>query len=148
LKIPHKVVLPGQPEFLNIVMVFHRILDFNTGSNFYSTLLIIWLILEKKCFSMAVSEFYIVLNVKSGKDFQTYGKFFLGSSRKFAESIFKKLKGNKKVTAASVLYIELMETNNELPINIQVMSCSLDEISENCKMITKETFKRCNLEEM
>jgi hypothetical protein len=97
---------------------------------------------------MAVSEFYIVLNVKSGKDFQTYGKFFLGNSRKFADSIFRKLKGNKKVSNASVLYIELMETNNELPINIQVLSCSLDELSENCKMITKEIFKQCNLEEM
>jgi len=97
---------------------------------------------------MAVSEFYIVLNIKSGKDFQTYGKFFLGSNRRFADSIFKKLKGNKKVSNASVLYIELMETNNELPVNIHVMSCSLDELSENCKMITKETFKQCNMEEM
>jgi len=97
---------------------------------------------------MALSEFYIVLNIKSGKDFQTYGKFFLGSNRKFAENIFKKLKGNKKISDASVLYIELMETNNELPINIHLMSCTLDELSENCKMITKETFKQCNLEEM
>jgi len=97
---------------------------------------------------MAVSEFYIVLNIKSGKDFQTYGKFFLGSNRRFADSIFKKLKGNRRVSSASVLYIELMETNNELPVNIQVMSCSLDELSENCKMITKETFKQCNLGEM
>src|ERR1051326_6099902 len=97
---------------------------------------------------MAVSEFYIVLNIKSGKDFQTYGKFFLGSNREIANSIFKELKGNKKVSNASVLYIELMETKNELPVNIQLMSCSLDELSENCKMITKETFKRCNLEEM
>jgi len=97
---------------------------------------------------MAASEFYIVLNIKSGKDFQTYGKFFLGNSRKFADSIFKKLKGNKKVSNASLLYIELMETKNELPINIQVISCTLDELAENCKMITKETFKQCNLEEM
>jgi len=97
---------------------------------------------------MAVSEFYVVLNIKSGSDFKTYGKFFLGNSRKFADAIFKKLKGNKKVSNASVLYIELMETNNELPVNIQVMSCSLEELAENCKMITKETFKQCNLEEM
>ncbi len=97
---------------------------------------------------MALSEFYIVLNIKSDKDFQTYGKFFLGSNRKFADNIFKKLKGNKKISDASVLYIELMETNNELPINIHLMSCTLDELSENCKMITKETFKQCNLEEM
>ena len=97
---------------------------------------------------MAVSEFYIVLNIKSGKDFQTYGKFFLGNNRRFADNIFKKLKGNKRVSNASVLYIELMETSNELPVNIHVMSCSLDELSENCKMITKETFKQCNLEEM
>jgi len=97
---------------------------------------------------MALSEFYIALNIKSGKDFQTYGKFFLGNNRKFADSVFKKLKGNKKVSNASVLYIELMETNNELPVNIQVMSCTLEEISENCKMITKETFKQCNLEDI
>jgi len=97
---------------------------------------------------MAVSEFYVVLNIKSGKDFQTFGKFFLGSHRKFADSVFRKLKGNKKVSSASVLYIELMETKNELPVNIQVMSCTLDELSENCKLITKETFKQCNLEEM
>jgi len=97
---------------------------------------------------MAVSEFYVVLNIKSGKDFQTYGKFFLGNSRKFADTIFKKLKGNKKVSNTSVLYIELMETKNELPVNIQVISCTLDELSENCKMITKETFVQCNLEEM
>ena len=95
---------------------------------------------------MAVSEFYIVLNIKSGKDF--LATLFQGSNRKFADNIYKKLKGNKKVSNASVLYIELMETNNELPVNIHVLSCTLDELSDNCKMITKETFKHCNLEEM
>jgi hypothetical protein len=129
-------------------MVFHRILDFNTGVGFLFDPFLIIVNFRQENISMAVSEFYIVLNVKSGKDFQTYGKFFLGSSRKFAEAVFRKLKGNKKVSDASVLYIELMETNNELPINIQVLSCSLEELSENCKMITKETFKQCNLEEM
>lgn len=97
---------------------------------------------------MAATEFYIVLNVKAGKDFQTYAKFFLGSNRKFADSVFKKLKGNKKVTNSSILYLELIETNYELPINIHVLSCTLDELSENCKMITKEIFKQFNLEEM
>ena len=129
-------------------MVFHRILDLAPGPNFNSTPFNYIVNFRGENIRMAVSEFYIVLNVKSGKDFQTYGKFFLGSSRKFADAVFRKLKGNKKVSNASVLYIELMETNNDLPINIQVMSCSLEELSENCKMITKETFKQCNLEEM
>ena len=144
-----KVVLVPLFRIINIVMVFHRILDFNTGVEFlFGPFLIMVNFNEQNVSSMALSEFYIVLNIKSGKDFQTYGKFFLGNNRKFADNIFKKLKGNKKVSNASVLYIELMETNNELPVNIHVMSCSLDELSENCKMITKETFKQCNLEEM
>jgi hypothetical protein len=97
---------------------------------------------------MAATEFYIVFNVKAGKDFQSYGKFFLGKNRRFADNVFKKLKGSKKVSDSSVLYLELIETNYELPINIHVISCTLEELSENCKMITKETFKQFNLEEM
>jgi hypothetical protein len=41
--------------------------------------------------------------------------------------------------------MELMETVNDLPLNIKMISCSLDELTENCRLITKETFNIINL---
>ena len=38
-----------------------------------------------------------------------------------------------------------METNRGLPLNVQVISCTLEELAENCKTTTKEIFKLLNL---
>ncbi|HET9824244.1 MAG TPA: hypothetical protein VFP87_02855 [Chitinophagaceae bacterium] len=95
---------------------------------------------------MAETKFHIHLNIKTSDDFQCYGKFILGGSRKFANSLFEKMKGNKKVDRQTILQLELVETRNELPVNIQVISCSLEQLAENCKTITKEIFKFSNLE--
>jgi hypothetical protein len=56
------------------------------------------------------------------------------------------MKGNKKVDDKTILQMEFVETRNDLPVNIQVISCSLDKLAENCKTITKEIFKFSNLE--
>ncbi len=97
---------------------------------------------------MTTSKYYIVLNIKTGKDFYCFGKFFLGSDMNFADNIFRKLKGNKKVDKNTLLYFELTETKHELPQNIQMIGCTLDELAENCKIITKETFRFFNMEEI
>ena len=97
---------------------------------------------------MKETTFYIVLNIKTGNGFETYGRFFLGNDKDFAYSIFGKLKGNKKVNDKTILHLDFMETRRGLPVNIQVISCTLEELGENCKIITKETFKRFNLEKM
>jgi hypothetical protein len=34
--------------------------------------------------------------------------------------------------------MESMETKNNLPVNIKVIGCTLEEMAENCKVITKE----------
>jgi hypothetical protein len=41
-----------------------------------------------------------------------------------------------------------METKNGLPVNMQMIGCSLEDLAENCKIITKETFKLFNLKEI
>jgi hypothetical protein len=94
------------------------------------------------------SNFYIVLNIKTADGFESYGKFFIGNNRRSANSIFQKLKGSKKVSDKSILTLDLMETSHGLPLNIEVISCTLEELAENCKTITKETFKFLNLEKM
>jgi hypothetical protein len=93
------------------------------------------------------TTFYIVLNIKTGNGFENFGKFFLGNNRDAAYSIFQKLKGSKKINEKTILHLDFMETKKGLPLNIQVISCSLEELAENCKIITKETFKLLNLGE-
>jgi len=93
------------------------------------------------------TSFFIELNVKTGSDFQTFGKFFLGSDRRFANSIFGKLVGSKRIGRDTILNMELVEAKDELPQNIQMISCTLEQLTENCKMITRETFKFLNMAE-
>jgi hypothetical protein len=95
---------------------------------------------------VAETKFHIELNIRTGEDFTCYGKFTLGDSRRFASSLFQKMKGNKKVNEQTILQLELVETRNNLPVNIQAISCSLEQLTENCKTITKEIFKFANLE--
>ena len=95
---------------------------------------------------MTETKFHIELNIRTPGDFTCYGKFMLGSNRKFASNLFQKMKGNKKADEKAILQLEFVETRNDLPVNIQVISCSLEQLAENCKTITKEVFKFANLE--
>ena len=44
-----------------------------------------------------------------------------------------------------MLTIELVETVNELPVNLHILACTLEELTYNCRIITKEAFKLHNL---
>jgi hypothetical protein len=97
---------------------------------------------------MPETHFDISLNIKTADGFECFGKFSIGNDRDAAYHVFQKLKGSKKVTDKSILTLELMEIRRGLPLNIQLMSCTLEQLAENCKIITKETFKLLNLKEM
>jgi len=94
---------------------------------------------------MAERNFYIMLNIRTADGFESYGKFFIGNGRETAYRVFAKLKGSRKINDKSILHLDLMETRNGLPVNIQLISCTLEELAENCKIITKEIFKHFNL---
>jgi hypothetical protein len=97
---------------------------------------------------MGQTTFNIRLNIKTCQGFECFGKFFLGNKREFATAIFDQLKGEKTLDDKNVLQFDLVESINSLPASIQVISCSLEELAENCKLITKETFKVINMEEI
>jgi hypothetical protein len=97
---------------------------------------------------MEQTVFYILLNLKTGNGFESFGKFMIGHKRSFAYSLFKKLKGSSEVNEKSILTIELVETVNDLPLNLKIISCTLKDLSENCKLITREIFKATNLGEL
>ena len=97
---------------------------------------------------MGQTTFTIRLNIKTCHGFECFGKFFLSNKRKYATAIFDQLKGEKKKKKKNVLQFDLVESINGLPASIQVISCSLEELAENCKLITKETFMVINMEEI
>jgi hypothetical protein len=91
------------------------------------------------------TTFSILLNVKTCNGYETYGKFFIGNNRKAALDIWKMLKGNAAVNDGTILHMELMETAGNIPVNIYILGCTLEQITENTKIITKETFKLFSL---
>ena len=89
--------------------------------------------------------FYALVSIKTPDGFESFGKFNLGNSRKAAANIFQQMKGNAQVDRKTMLTIELVETVNELPVNLHILACTLEELAYNCRIITKEAFKLYNL---
>jgi len=89
--------------------------------------------------------FYVILSIRTSNGFENFGKFDLSCSRKVAEQIFGQFKGTAKVDEQTPLTIELMETVNELPSNLNVLSCTLEDLAHNTKLIAREIFKIRNL---
>lgn len=97
---------------------------------------------------MKQTTFYIVLNLRTSQGYECFGKFFIGDNEASAEEIFKKLKGRDTVNDKSILQLDLMESKNGLPVNVQMISCSLEELAENCRTITRELFRLINMEDL
>lgn len=95
---------------------------------------------------MKRTTFYLLLNLRTANGYESFGKFIIGNNRTMAYSLFAQLKGNKEVDEKAVLTMELMETINELPLNLQIISCTLEQLQLNCGTITKEIYKEMNLE--
>src|SRR5690349_10133498 len=87
------------------------------------------------------TQYYIELALKTPKGTEPFAKFFLGNKGKQAYSIFKKLQGIKTVSENDLMYMDFMEIKNGLPLSMDMITCTLDQVAENCKTITKEIFK-------
>jgi len=86
--------------------------------------------------------------MRSTTGFECYGKFDLGRDANSANALFDSLKGSPADREDWVLQLELMEVRNGLPTDIRILNCSLPELTENCRTITKEIFKILNLKEI
>jgi hypothetical protein len=92
------------------------------------------------------TQFYILLNVKTSRGPESFGRFFIGNNRERAYGVFKQMKGTE-VDEKNVLCLDFMETVEGLPVNLKMITCTLDQLGENCRIVTKEVFKLFNLEE-
>jgi hypothetical protein len=92
------------------------------------------------------TKYYILLSMKTLAGPESFAHFFIGNNRVAAYALFRKLKGTPDVSERNVLYLDFMETRDDLPVNLKLITCTLEELAENCKLITKEIFKINNLE--
>ena len=91
--------------------------------------------------------FHIMLNMKTPNGFESIGKFCIGSNREVSNALYAMLQGKDSLQESDILHMDLVETIDSLPVNIQVISCTLEEFAANCKVIIKELFKLVNLED-
>ena len=91
------------------------------------------------------TTFYINISIRTSGGPRRIGRFELGDDRDAAVQLFKKLKGSPEVDAKDMLYIEFMELVNGLPVNIDMLTCDLQELGTNCMLITQEVFRLKNL---
>jgi hypothetical protein len=55
--------------------------------------------------------------------------------------VFSRLNGNRNINENNLVYMELLELSNDLPLGIDMIACTLSDIGENVKTITRELFK-------
>ncbi|MBS1578046.1 MAG: hypothetical protein JST29_00225 [Bacteroidetes bacterium] len=92
------------------------------------------------------TQFYITITLKTHNGLESFAKFFIGNSRHRALDIFKQLKCSRSVSEKNILYFDFMEIEKGLPVNLDCITCTLNQLAENCRIITKELFISENFE--
>ena len=91
------------------------------------------------------ADFCINISVQTPEGPHPFGRFGIGNDRDAAHSLFSRLKGSEELNDKDMLYMELIESINGLPVNIRVLTCSLQELASNTMLITQEVFRLANL---
>jgi hypothetical protein len=86
-------------------------------------------------------QYFIELGFKTPEGPEIFGRFFAGENCKRAGAIFSKLQGNRNINERDVIFLTFVETSNGLPVDLDMIGCTLDQLGENCKIITTELFK-------
>lgn len=94
----------------------------------------------------AMKTFQISLNMRTCRAIETYACFTVGCRQTFAQNLFDALEGRNEVSTDSVITIDLMMREEGIPYPLALKHCTIDQLAENVKLITKELFKQYNLE--
>lgn len=89
--------------------------------------------------------FFIQITMTTTEGPVSFARFDIGNRRDVALELFNKLQGSGNTGNANFLSMELMETVDLLPVNMQLINCTLDEVAYNCRLISKELFQVVNL---
>ncbi len=96
-------------------------------------------------FTAMHSAFYIDLALKTPHGPEPYARFFIGTDPDRAHELFNKLYGTTEVNERDILYLDFIEVRKGLPANLKMISCTLEQLAKNCRIITKMIFQLANL---
>ncbi|KIC95026.1 hypothetical protein OI18_09090 [Flavihumibacter solisilvae] len=77
---------------------------------------------------------------------ESFANFVIGSDRQQAIDIFRQLKGKAETNKTDMLFMTFIESHDGLPVNLEIIGCTLDQLAENCKIISREIFKLKNID--
>ena len=86
-------------------------------------------------------QYFIELGFKTPHGPEIFARFFTGNNCKRASAIFNRLQGNRNIVDDHVTFLSFVEISNGLPVDLDMIGCTLSELGENCKIITTELFK-------
>ena len=94
---------------------------------------------------MQETIFYLRISIRTLEGRVGKGKIYIGNDQSVVQELFNSFSGNKKAAEESMLLLELMETVNGQPACRQSLSCTLEELCENCKTSFKHLFLTLNI---
>ena len=89
--------------------------------------------------------YQIHICIKTADGFEKIGCFDLGTDKEFANELFHLLDGGEPDPDTDLLHIDLVEKMDDLPLNIRAIGCTINQLAQNVKTITRELFKALNL---
>ena len=86
-------------------------------------------------------QFHIAFNMRTPQGWETFAKFSIGTSEEEAKHLFSLLKGTADIQVDYPLTIDFIQMQKGLPVNLSMINCTLSQLAENTKIITKELFR-------
>ena len=83
--------------------------------------------------------------MKTCNGIETYGCFNVGQDCQFAQELFGSLDGAEEVSPEAVMTVDLVKREEGILYPLALKHCSLEQLGENVKQISKELFKHLNL---
>ena len=92
-------------------------------------------------------KYLIVINMYVGNGYVETGRLSVGADRTKATELFWQLNGNPVTDEIGLLRLDLIARDGQgLDTVLHTLGCTLQELSENMKVIMVETFRILNLE--
>ena len=95
---------------------------------------------------MMETTYFITINMKVPQGMMEVGRFFIGNHKAWAMESFGRLQGESKARKDDVLRLDLLEKHEGMYFLLGQLSCTLELLEQNCKLITIDAFKYFNLE--
>lgn len=90
-------------------------------------------------------KFQFVISIKTPKGYIETGRFFIGDGIRNAIAILEQLEGTNS-NHDPILKLDLIKYGNHDDNVLETLDCTLEQISENVKIITKEVFKLATIQ--